>query len=300
MSVRKGLGRGLGALMQDEAPAQDSPSPSPQSGVQSVAVTSITRNRLQPRQMFDEEALADLTASVREHGILQPLLVRPSGDGYELIAGERRLRAATAAGLHTVPVIIMEATDISSLEIALIENLQRENLNPVEEAEGYRELAEGFSLTQEEIALRVGKARASVANAMRLLSLPDEVRAMLADGRLSTGHAKALMALEIPQEQILTARRVVDEGLSVRALEKLIKRTAGVSPRPRAARPDLPAAHIRYLSEKLHSHFGTSIRIQPCKTFANGKKGKGCIEIDFFSNDDLDRVLTLLGIEQDE
>jgi len=300
MSVKKGLGRGLGALMQDEAPAPELPSPSLQNGLQSVAVTSIVRNRLQPRQTFDEEALADLTASVREHGILQPLLVRPSENGYELIAGERRLRAATAAGLHTVPVVIMEATDISSLEIALIENLQRENLNPIEEAEGYRELAEGFSLTQEEIALRVGKARASVANALRLLSLPDEVRAMLADGRLSTGHAKALMALEIPQEQLLTARRVVDEGLSVRALEKLIKRAAGASPRPRAARPDLPAAHVRYLSEKLHSHFGTSIRIQPCKTFANGKKGKGCIEIDFFSNDDLDRVLTLLGIEQDE
>jgi ParB family chromosome partitioning protein len=250
--------------------------------------------------MFAEEALADLTASVREHGILQPLLVRPAGDGYELIAGERRLRAATAAGLDSVPVVVMEATDIGSLEIALIENLQRENLNPIEEAEGYRELADGFSLTQEEIALRVGKARASVANAMRLLSLPDEVRAMLADGRLSTGHAKALMALEIPQEQLLTARRVVDEGLSVRALEKLIRRTASSPLRPRAAKPDLPAAHIRYLSEKLHSHFGTSIRIQPCKTFANGKKGKGCIEIDFFSNDDLDRVLNLLGLDHEE
>ncbi len=301
MSARKGLGRGLGALIKDESStAQEAPSPSPQHSVQSVAVTSIIRNRLQPRQTFDDESLADLTSSVREHGVLQPLLVRPAEDGYELIAGERRLRAATAAGLHTVPVVVMEATDISSLEIALIENLQRENLNPVEEAEGYRELADGFHLTQEEIALRVGKARASVANAMRLLALPDEVRAMLADGRLSTGHAKTLMAFEIPQEQILTARRVVDEGLSVRALEKLIKRTVGTSPRPRAARPDLPAAHIRYLSEKLHSHFGTSIRIQPCKTFANGKKGKGCIEIDFFSNDDLDRVLALLGLEHDE
>jgi ParB family chromosome partitioning protein len=300
MSLKKGLGRGLGALMKDDSPTQETVVPPPQNGVQSVAITRITRNRLQPRQMFAEEALADLTASVREHGILQPLLVRPAGDGYELIAGERRLRAATAAGLDSVPVVVMEATDIGSLEIALIENLQRENLNPIEEAEGYRELADGFSLTQEEIALRVGKARASVANAMRLLSLPDEVRAMLADGRLSTGHAKALMALEIPQEQLLTARRVVDEGLSVRALEKLIRRTASSPLRPRAAKPDLPAAHIRYLSEKLHSHFGTSIRIQPCKTFANGKKGKGCIEIDFFSNDDLDRVLNLLGLDHEE
>ena len=300
MSLKKGLGRGLGALMKDESPAQEAVVPPPQNGVQSVAIARITRNRLQPRQTFAEEALADLTASVREHGVLQPLLVRPAVDGYELIAGERRLRAATAAGLDSVPVVVMETTDIGSLEIALIENLQRENLNPIEEAEGYRELADGFNLTQEEIALRVGKARASVANAMRLLSLPDEVRAMLADGRLSTGHAKALMALEIPQEQLLTARRVVDEGLSVRALEKLIRRTASAPLRPRAAKPDLPAAHIRYLSEKLHSHFGTSIRIQPCKTFANGKKGKGCIEIDFFSNDDLDRVLNLLGLDHEE
>lgn len=270
------------------------------SGIRTVALTSIVRNRLQPRQTFDEDALADLTASVREHGVLQPLLVRPDEKGYELIAGERRLRAATAAGLHEVPVVLMEASDMSSLEIAMIENLQRENLNPIEEAEGYRELADGFSLTQEEIATRVGKSRASVANAMRLLALPDEVRAMLADGRLSVGHAKALLTLEIPQEQTLLARRVVDEGLSVRALEKVIKRATTKPIRPRATRSDLPASHIRYLSEKLHARFGTSIRIEPCKTFANGKKGKGHIEIDFFSNDDLDRVLELLGIEPED
>ncbi len=301
MSARKGLGRGLGALINEENPdATEAAAPAAQNSVQTIAVTSITRNRLQPRQSFEEEALADLTASIREHGVLQPLLVRPVENGYELIAGERRLRAATTAGLRFVPAIIMDISDRNSLEIALIENLQRENLNPVEEAEGYRELADQFNLTQEEIASRVGKARASVANALRLLSLPDEVRAMLADGRLSSGHAKALMSLEIPQEQTLTARRVVDEGFSVRALEKLIKRTVSNIPRPRAARPDLPPAHIRDLSERLHSHFGTSIRIQPCKTFANGKKGKGWIEIDFFSNDDLDRVLSLLGIAHEE
>jgi len=306
MSARKGLGRGLGALINEDKPAEAAAEASgteasePGSGLRKVAITSIVRNRLQPRQTFDEDALADLTASVKEHGVLQPLLVRPAENGYELIAGERRLRAATAAGLHEVPVVLMEASDISSLEIAMVENLQRENLNPVEEAEGYRELSDGFNLTQEEIAVRVGKARASVANAMRLLNLPDEVRAMLADGRLSTGHAKALMALEIPQEQTLLARRVVDEGLSVRALEKIVKRTTTAPVRPRAARPDLPASHVRYLSEKLHAHFGTSIRIEPCRTFANGKKGKGHIEIDFFSNDDLDRVLSLLGIEPED
>lgn len=306
MAMKKGLGRGLGALMTEGEPEAAPPSAAVAEenapalragGIQKIAVTSIVRNRLQPRQTFDEDALADLTASVKEHGVLQPLLVRPAENGYELIAGERRLRAAAAAGLHEVPVVIMEASDITSLEIAMIENLQRENLNPVEEAEGYRELADGFHLTQEEIAVRVGKARASVANAMRVLTLPDEVRAMLADARLSTGHAKALLALAIPQEQTLLARKVVDEGLSVRALEKLIRRTTTTPVRPRAVRPDLPTSHVRYLSEKLHAHFGTSIRIEPCKTFANGKKGKGHIEIDFFSNDDLDRVLGLLGIE---
>ncbi|HAS81456.1 MAG TPA: chromosome partitioning protein ParB [Verrucomicrobia bacterium] len=302
MSIKKGLGRGLGALMTEEAAVTaDAPSAqvSQTSGVQTLPISSISRNRMQPRQTFNEDALADLVASVKLHGVLQPLLVRPSADGYELIAGERRLRASSAAGLREVPVVIVEASDMSSLEIALIENLQRENLNPVEEAEGYRELSESFSLTQEEIALRVGKSRATVANALRLLALPDEARAMLADGRISTGHAKALLALEIPQEQILMARRIVDEGLSVRAVEKLIRRSTLAPVRPRAARPDLPASHIRDLSEKLHSHFGTSIRIEPCKTFANGKKGKGHIEIDFFSNDDLDRVLALLGLESD-
>jgi len=302
MSIKKGLGRGLGALMTEEAAVTaDAPSAqvSQTSGVQTLPISSISRNRMQPRQTFNEDALADLVASVKLHGVLQPLLVRPSADGYELIAGERRLRASSAAGLREVPVVIVEASDMSSLEIALIENLQRENLNPVEEAEGYRELSESFSLTQEEIALRVGKSRATVANALRLLALPDEARAMLADGRISTGHAKALLALEIPQEQILMARRIVDEGLSVRAVEKLIRRSTLAPVRPRAARPDLPASHIRDLSEKLHSHFGTSIRIEPCKTVANGKKGKGHIEIDFFSNDDLDRVLALLGLESD-
>ncbi len=300
MSSKKGLGRGLGALIKDESDTSESAettTPSMNPGVQTVAVDRIARSRLQPRQSFDDTALNDLTASVKEHGVLQPLLVRPAADGYELIAGERRLRAAMGAGLPSVPVIVINATDGASLEIALIENLQRENLNPIEEAEGYRELADDFNLTQEEIATRVGKARASIANAMRLLALPDEVRAMLIDRRLSTGHAKALLTLEIPQEQMLLARRVVNEGLSVRSLEKTIRRTITTPSRPRAARPDIPLAHLRYLSEKLHAHFGTGIRIQPCRTFANGKKGKGCIEIDFFSNDDLDRVLALLGLE---
>jgi len=297
MAARKGLGRGLGALIKDEAPT-DTPIEQ-EDGIKKVPLDSITRNKRQPRHTFDESALADLTASGKEHGVLQPLLVRPDGDGYELIAGERRLRASTAAGLTKVPVIVMNATDGDSLELALIENLQRENLNVLEEAEGYRELAVEFNMTQEEIADRVGKARASITNALRLLTLPDEVKSMLADDRLTRGHAKALLGLEIEKEQVLVARRAVEEGISVRNLEKLIQR-AKTPRKPRAAKPDLPASHVGYLSDQLHTHFGTSVRITPCRTYANGKKGKGSIEIDFFSNDDLDRLLALMGFSGEE
>jgi len=298
MAAKKGLGRGLGALIKDETPAD---TPVKQEGdIKKVLLSEITRNKRQPRHVFDESALADLTASIKEHGVLQPLLVRPSGKGFELIAGERRLRASTAAGLTKVPVIVMNATDGDSLELALIENLQRENLNVIEESEGYRELAMEFNMTQEDIADRVGKARASIANALRLLALPEEVKAMISDNRLSRGHAKALLSLEIEKEQILIARRAVEDGLSVRNLEKLIKRTKGVPRKPRVAKPDLPPNHVSYLSDQLHAHFGTSIRVSPCKTYANGKKGKGTIEIDFFSNEDLDRILDILGITGEE
>ncbi len=298
MAAKKGLGRGLGALIKDEVPV-DTPIER-ESGVKKVSIETIVRNKRQPRHHFDESALADLTASVKMHGVLQPLLVRPLGEGYELIAGERRLRASGAAGLAKVPVVIVNATDGDSLELALIENLQRENLNVIEEAEGYRELAVDFNLTQDEIAERVGKARASIANALRLLALPEEVKAMLSDSRLSKGHAKALLSLEIEKEQTLIARRAVEEGLSVRNLEKLIKRIKGVKRKPRVAKPDLPPNHVSYLSDQLHAHFGTSIRVNPCKTYANGKKGKGSIEIDFFSNEDLDRILDVLGLSGDE
>lgn len=295
MAATKGLGRGLGALIKDEAP-MDTPV-QPESGITKIPLAAITRNRRQPRHTFDAAALEELTASVREHGVLQPLLVRPNGgDAYELIAGERRLRAATAVGLASIPVIVMNATDGDSLELALIENLQRQNLNIIEEAEGYRELAVEFNLTQEEIADRVGKARASIANALRLLSLPDEVRAMLSDERLSRGHAKALLGLDIEKEQTLIARRAVKEGLSVRSLEKLIQRMKAPPRKPRAATPDLPEPHVLDLSDQLHAYFGTSVRVSPCRTYANGKKGKGSIEIDFFSNDDLDRLLDLIGL----
>jgi ParB family chromosome partitioning protein len=298
MNAQRGLGRGLGALLNDGIRIDGS---TPQgTALQQVPVKSIRRNRLQPRRRFEPGALEDLAASIREHGVLQPLLVRAAGaDAYELIAGERRLRAAIEAGLESVPILVMEAADTQALELALIENLQREDLNPIEEAEGYRVLGEKFSLTQEQISQRVGKARATVANALRLLKLPDEVRQMLAAGTLSAGHAKAITGLDIPAEQVLLARRVVQEGLSVRQVEKQVDRAHRPRRKPRAVRSDLPQAHLRDLSDRLHTHFGTSVRIAPSRTYANGKKGKGTIEIDFYSNDDLDRLLGLLGIELD-
>jgi len=295
MTARKGLGRGLGALIKDETPV-DQPV-EPKSGITKVPIDRIQRNRWQPRHTFDQEALAELTASIREHGVIQPLLVREAENGqYMLIAGERRLRASGEAGLEEVPVIIIEATDGDALELALIENLQRQDLNVIEEAEGYRELADQFNLTQEEIAERVSKSRATVANILRLLNLPEEVRAMLADQRLSTGHAKVLLSIDGEENQVACARRAVSENMTVRQLERLKTRLENAPKKPRAVKNDLPQSHISYLSDRLHLHFGTSVRISPCRTFANGKKGKGSIEIDFFSNDDLDRILSLLGL----
>jgi ParB family chromosome partitioning protein len=298
--AKHGLGRGLGALIRDGVtPEQVKPEPGAAPGVQGIPVAGIRENPWQPRRRFDEEALAELTESVRKRGVLQPLLVRAVEGGYELIAGERRLRAARKAGLADVPAIVMDVPDEDAAELALIENLQREDLDPIEEAEGYRMLVERFGLTQELIAQRVGKARASVANALRLLDLPDAVKQLLSIGNLSVGHAKVLLGLEIGEEQNLVARRIVEQGLSVRDAERLIRKLKQTPRKPRTARTDIPASHLNDLSERLHAHFGTAVRVIPCKTYANGKKAKGAIEIDYYSGEDLDRILDILGITED-
>ncbi len=292
-----GLGRGLSALIKDTpAPEPAAEDAAAAGGIVRVAVERIHKSPWQPRQRIAPEELEDLARSIREHGVLQPLLVRPVEDHYELIAGERRLRAAQSAELRDVPVIIMEVSDREALELALIENLQREDLNPIEEAEGYRVLSDKFEMTQEQIAQRVGRGRATVANALRLLDLPEKVKGWLADGHLTAGHAKVLLGLEAAHEQELLATRIVTEGISVHAAEKIV---SGVRSRPRKARaekPDIPEAHLRYLSDRLHQYLGTSVRVNPSKTLANGKKVKGTVEIDFYSNDDLDRLLVLMGI----
>ncbi len=298
MSKTHGLGRGLDALINGDLRKTESPEKT--TGALRLLLTEISTPPWQPRQGFAEEAMEDLIRSVKDRGILQPLLVRKRGATYELMAGERRLRAAGAAGLKDVPVIVLEATDEDALAVALIENLQRQDLNVIEEAEGYRVLADKFTLTQEEIAARVGKARASVANALRLLALASPVKAMVAEGRLSSSHAKVLIALEIPAEQVLFAERVIKDGLSVRQLEQAVEHTRRTPRKPRAVREDIPETHVKYLSDKLHQHLGTAVRVHPTRTFANGKKAKGTIEIDFYSNDDLDRIIEVLGIQGDD
>jgi ParB family transcriptional regulator, chromosome partitioning protein len=299
MSAAKqtGLGRGLGALIKDSAPVAAPAAAAPGAGPLKAPLSSIRRSPWQPRHRFEAESLAELVQSVKERGVLQALLVRRAGDGYELIAGERRLRAATEAGLTEVPVTVMDVTDREALELALVENLQRADLNLIEEAEGYRALGEKFGLTQDEVAQRVGKARPTVANALRLLELPDPVKQLVAENRLSAGHAKVLLGLENDREKELLAERALKEGLSVRTLERIVQRLRRAPRRARAEKADIPAEHVKYLLEQMHQKLGTGVRLTPSRTLANGRKARGCLEIDFFSSDELDRILVILGLE---
>ena len=289
-----GLGRGLGALIKDGS-ASETPVKAPEK-TNKIPVSQIRKSPWQPRRIFSPEPLAELIESVKERGVLQPLLVRKVGDHYELIAGERRLRAAQEVNLTEVPAVIMNVGDQEALEIALVENLQRSDLNLVEEAEGYRLLAEKFNLTQEQIAERVGKARPSITNALRLLDLSDPVKQLLAERRITPGHAKVLLGLEIGREQELLAERVIAEDMSVRTLERVVSRTRRTPKKSRAQRDDIPASHIKNLVEQLHQHFGTQVRLTPAKTMANGKKSPGRLEIEYYSSDELDRIIQLLGL----
>ncbi len=305
-----GLGRGLGALIREKprtttasasatAPsAGPAPAAAPADTVR-VPVARVRAGVWQPRRTFRTEPLDELIASIRERGVLQPLLVRPAGEDYELIAGERRLRAAVAAGLGEVPVRVMAVDDREALELALVENLQREDLDPIEEAEGYRMLADRFALTQDQIADRVGRARASVTNSLRLLALPEPVRVWLADGTLSPGHGKALLGLALAEEQSLTAKQAVKEGWSVRETERHVARLQRGARRRRSARPDIPDTHLRDLQDKLQQKLGTAVHVHSSRVLANGKKAHGQVVIDFFNADDLDRLMLVLGVSNE-
>ncbi|MCX5737270.1 MAG: ParB/RepB/Spo0J family partition protein [Proteobacteria bacterium] len=280
MDVRKrGLGRGLGALIPGAA---QGPAAVAVESAATATVESITANPFQPRETFDEAAIAELTESIRSKGLLQPLLVRRVDSGYQLIAGERRFRAAQRAGLARVPITVREADDREALELALIENLQRENLNPIEEARAFKRLADEFSLTQEDIAQQVNKSRSAVTNSLRLLQLPREVIKQLESGELSAGHARSLLALDATQ-QVAVGREVAAKRLSVRDAEQLVRE------RSRAATEDLEQ---RALEAELARALGTKVHLR------HNKSGSGHIVIDYFSLDGLDGLLARLGVRR--
>ena len=299
------LGRGLGALLGGNppltqtttAPTIPAAAPDQRERVLRVPLNQVRPSALQPRKEFSDEALKELADSIREHGIVQPLIVRERAGIFELIAGERRWRAAQLLNLPEVPVIVRVADDRAVLELALIENLQRENLNALEEALGYAQLAAQFQLTQEEIAVKVGKSRAAVANATRLLKLPAPVQSFLRTGRISVGHAKVILGLPGEKNQQLAAERIVKDGLNVRQTEGLVAKLQTRATKNSSDTAKTPAivpidSNLGRLEEKLRERFGTKVQLKYAK-------GKGAVEISFFSDDELQRVLEILGVNAD-
>jgi len=297
--AKQALGKGLGALIgrvdkknEDDVVASPANSdPEPGDRVISANLSEVVPSPLQPRKHFTDDALDELVESIREHGVIQPLIVRRVGEKLELIAGERRWRACQKVGVATVPVIEREASDRDVLEMALIENLQREDLNPIEEADAYVRLARDFGMTQEEIAGRVGKNRATVANSMRLLDLSAEAREHLIGGRISIGHAKVLLAIKAEEEQTLIAAQVVKRGLTVRATEKLVNEHLNPE-KERVVKPGRSnqlSAALSEVQEQLRERLATQVQIH------HGTK-KGRIEIEYYSNEDLARLLDLMGV----
>jgi len=308
--AKPALGRGLGALLSGSPPAAKAP-PAPvlaapetahlpavdaRASVDRVPLARIRPCPLQPRKAFSVEALRELADSIKEQGIVQPLIVRLRGDYYELIAGERRWRAAQMLGLAEAPVIVRQADDRAVLELALIENLQREDLNPIEEAHGYSQLIEQFQLKQEEAAAKVGKSRAVVANALRLLKLAPDLQVYVRDGRLSVGHAKVILGLTGPEEQKLAAERVLKQALNVRQTEDLVAHLQNRGAAPAGAKPGalpLPKdSHVVDLEGRLLERLGTKVDLRY-------RQGKGALLIHFFNDDDLQRVLEILGVKLD-
>lgn len=293
--ARSGLGKGLGALIGTPSVATRPDTGESGDRVHRINLANIVPSALQPRKDFGREALQELIDSIRQHGIIQPLIVREAGARFELIAGERRWRAAQEIGLTEVPAIVRSANDLEVLELSLIENLQRADLNPIEEAQGYARLANEFGMRQEDIALRVGRSRAAVANALRLLDLHPQVQVWLAQDLLSVGHAKVLLALKAPEEQILAAETVLRRNATVRATERLVARLLGIGRRRKSRRagPDpstMPTA-VADLQNRLQEHLATHVTIH------HGEK-RGRIEIEYYGNDDLQRIVTTLGLRE--
>lgn len=299
MAAKKGLGKGLDSLIANKAEKPVEPKveikADGENGAVLMNINKVEPNREQPRKKFDEDALLELSESIKQFGVLQPLLVTERKDYYEIIAGERRWRAAKLAGVKEVPVIIKNLTEQEIMEISLIENIQREDLNPIEEAQAYKRLLTEFNLKQDEVAERVSKSRTAVTNAMRLLKLNDKVQQMLIDEMLTTGHARTLLAIEDQEKQYEVAQRIFDEKLSVRDTEKLVKNIQNEKPDALVSvnkiDPQLLAVY-RDLEEQMKALLGTKVYINP----KDEKKGK--LEIEYYSQDELDRIIDLIRTVQ--
>lgn len=284
---KRALGKGLSALLPNRPEAAAATNSEPGSGLLHLPIEQIEPNPLQPRAVFQADRLNELAQSIRENGIIQPLVVRKAGDRFQLIAGERRWRAARLAGLDRVPVVVQEFAEDRLMEVALVENIQREDLNPIEVAQAFERLNKQFKLSHEQIAQRTGKDRTTVTNLLRLLKLPGDIQILLAEHRLSTGHARALLGLEDPDAQIEVAGRITSEGLSVRQVERLVQRMN----EPREAKPAEEAVvdpNVRAAIQELERKLGTRVRIVP------KSEQRGRIEIEYYSIDDLTRIYEMI------
>lgn len=276
--VKRGLGRGLSSLIP-------SLSPGIESQLEQIATDAIEPNPRQPRKYFDQEAFEELIASIDKHGIVQPIVVRPRDEGFEIVAGERRWRAAKEAGLKTIPAIVRRSSDAQSLEVALIENIQRENLNAIEEAKAFQHLIDDFKMTQTDLAEQLGKSRTAITNTLRLLQLPDSLQQMVLDGQLSSGHARALIVLENEESQLKLAGKIIEEGLSVRQTENLVRlwQVAGSTD---GQKPPLPQSY-KVAARRLRKFLGAKVKVKL-------GKNRGKVEIEFSDDDELERIIDLV------
>lgn len=280
--TKKGLGKGLGALIPMIEEEID------KKNIQEIDIDEIKPNENQPRKAFDEEKIKELASSIKEHGVLQPVILRKTKNGYELVAGERRWRAAKLAGVRKIPAVVKNLTDVEVMQISLIENLQREDLTPLEEAMAYKRLMEEFGMTQEELASRIGKSRSQIANMVRLLNLEREIQEMISQGKITAGHARALLSVEDPKERMKIAKKIAVENISVRETEELAK-TLSIKSGKRAKKnqeEEINPALI-HVTEQLQRALGTKVRIK-------GSERRGKIEIDFYSEDELERILEVI------
>lgn len=280
MAKKGGLGNGLSALFDDNKTETGS--------AQSLRTTDLEPNREQPRKNFDDESISALADSINQHGILQPILVRPYGGSYQIVAGERRWRAARMLGLSEVPVQIKEFSDMETMQIALIENLQRENLNPIEEAKGYNELIENYNMTQEDVAKIVGRSRSSVANSMRLLSLPEEILVMLENGDITVGHGKALLSFENEEKMLEAAKKAAEGKLNVRALEKLANENENKKDKEKQITNERIDSYFKEMEISLHDTLGRKVKVEY-------GKNKGALILEFYDKEDLSALAKKLS-----